>query len=210
MKAVIYHADAKFAWGDPVGNIYERLFEAFKKRAKRYGISVVHLTLGGLPGWGDENHFYKNLDAKNVVLNREECFTQFLETAPDDVYWFCEPDIEIYKMWPELKADCAMLYRHKDDVPMCPAWRMATPKAYPFFRRLRDQLRDVKERPGVGFDWHGDSEAFTKVWQEMGRPTTNTVFMGLNIEFRKYEDYIKGNNTYSRNYFGKRKLEMLK
>jgi hypothetical protein len=209
VKAVVYHADAKFAWGDDVGDLYPKLFDRFRKLCNAYGMPLVHLTVDGHPGWGDENKSYANLDPKNVVLNREECFSLYLETAPEDVYWFCEPDFHIFKMWPELTADCAMIYRPKDDVPMCPAWRLARPKAAPFFLKLRDTLRALKERPGVGHDWHGDSEAFTTVWNEMGKPTKDTEFMGLKFEFRKFEDYIKGTHKFTRNHYGKKKFWLL-
>lgn len=211
MKAVVYHADAKFAWGDKVGDIYKRLFDIFRKRCNHFGMKLVHLTLEGHPAWGDENHYFCGLDAANVVLNREECFAQFLEKAPEDVYWFSEPDMKIFKMWPPLTTDVAMVYRPGDDVPMCPAWRMATPKAFPFFTKLRDTLRSVKARPGVGMDWHGDSEAFTTVWRDMGSPKVGkTEYLGLKFEFRKYEEYVKGADIYTRNYFGKKKLEAFK
>lgn len=211
MKAVVYHADARFAWGDPVGRVYADLFKRFRKQCSDYGMELIHLTLTGQPGWGDKNFHYDGLKPENVVLNREECFSRFLETAADDVYWFAEPDMCIYRMWPDLEADCAMVYRSNDDVPMCPAWRMARPSALPFFQKLRDTLRGITVRPGVGFDWHGDSEAFTTVWKDMGCPQKGVVdYMGLKIEFRKYEDYIKGTTKFTRNYFGKRKMELLK
>jgi len=205
---VVYHADARFAWGDAVGDTYSRLFAAFRNQCKRFGMKVIHLTLEGHPGWGDESIHYGGLDSRYVVLNREECFTQFLETASDEVYWFCEPDMEILAMWPKLKADCAMLYRHGDAVPMCPAWRMATPKALPLFVKLRDTLREVIPRPGVGHDWHGDSEAFTRVWKDMGKPTDRTTYLGVDVEFRNYSHYIKGDPKFTRNYFGKNKMEL--
>lgn len=211
MQAVIYHADAEFAWGGAVKDTYKRLCADFRKQCNGMGMKLIHLTLDGHPGWGDLNFHYDGLDPKNVVLNREECFVRFLETAPDDVYWFCEPDYKIVQMWPLLKTDCAMIYRAWDAVPMCPAWRMATKKALPFFTLLRDTLRAVKVRPGVGHDWHGDSEAFTKVWEQMSRPTVGiTTFKGMSFEFRAYTDYIKGTNKYSRNYMGKRKMELLR
>jgi hypothetical protein len=205
VKAVVYHADASFAWGGAVGNLYKKLFERFRKQCKAHGMEVIHLTLEGQPGWGGINIHYSGLDPKNVVLNREECFTKFLETAEDDVYWFAEPDFKILRMWGPISGDCTMLYREGDDVPMNPAWRMATPKALPFFTKLRDELRAVKVRPGVGHDWHGDSEAFTKVWNEMGRPTKGTEYLGVKIEFRDYKHYIKGEPKFTRNYFGESK-----
>jgi hypothetical protein len=209
MKAVVYHADAKFAWGDPVGNLYARLFERFRKQCNDYGMELIHLTIEGHPGWGDRTLHFDGLDAKNVVLNREECFSGFLERAEDDVYWFAEPDFEILQMWPALTADCALLYRDGDSVAMNPAWRMATPKALPLFLKLRDTLRAVEVRPGVGHDWHGDSEAFTRVWKDMGKPTKEAEYLGVKIEFRPYSNYVKGEPKFTRNYFGKKKLQLL-
>jgi len=209
MRAVVYHADARFAWGGDVGDLYERLMVRFVEMCHKNGMDVVHLSVEGHPGWGDENHRYANLDPRNIVLNREECFTIFLETAPNDVYWFTEPDHLITKMWPGLEADCAMLYRNGDAVPMCPAWRMATPKALPFFRKLRDTLRSLEPSSGVGFDWHGDSWAFTKVWGDMGKPKKRANYLGVDVEFRNYADYIKPLGTYGKNYFGKSKGQLL-
>jgi len=209
MKAVVYHADATFCFGGDVGDVYERLFVRFREMCHKYGMQVIHLSTEGHPGWGDENHRYAHLDPKNVTLNREECFTTFLESAPEDVYWFTEPDYVIKQMWPELDADCAMLYRPGDDVPMTPSWRMATTKAVPFFRRLRDTFRGLVPRPGVGFDWHGDSWAFTQVWREMGCPAKRTEYLGLDIDFRPYADYIKPKNTYGRNFAAHAKLQLV-
>jgi hypothetical protein len=172
-------------------------------------MDLIHLTLEGCPGWGDVNIHYSGLGPKDVVLNREECFTKFLETAEDGVYWFAEPDFEILQMWPPLIADCALLYRVGDAVAMNPAWRMATPKALPLFRKLRDTLRAVEVRAGVGHDWHGDSEAFAKVWKDMGRPEKETEYLGVKVEFRPYKDYVKGTPKFTRNYFGKNKLKLL-
>jgi hypothetical protein len=210
VKAVVYHADASFAWGGSVGDLYKQLFERFRKQCNDFGMELIHLTLEGEPGWGDRNIHYSGLDQKNVVLNREECFTRFLETAEDEVYWFAEPDIEIIQMWPPLTADCAMLYRAGDAVAMNPAWRMATPKALPFFTKLREELRAVEIRPGVGHDWHGDSAAFTKVWKDMGKPTERANYLGVEIEFRNYSHYIKGEPKFTRNHFGKKKLDLVR
>lgn len=213
MKAVVYHANAHFAWGGDVGDLYERLFKKFVEHCHGYGIDVIHLTLEGHPGWGDENRYYANLDPKNVMLNREECFTQFIGGASWGVYWFAEPDYRITKMWPPLRDDChaALLYRKGDDVPNCPAWRLATPRAYPLFKKWRDVYRTLEPYQGVGFDWHGDSWAFTKVWKEMGRPKAGDVveYEGVSIEFRDYADYIKPLFTYGRNYFGNAKGKLL-
>lgn len=217
MRAVVYHANAHFAWGGDVGDLYERLFKRYVEMCHRYGMEVIHLTLDGHPGWGDVNIYYPQLSPANIMFNREECFTQFLESAAEDDYWFCEPDYEITKMWPKLTSDCALLYRHGDDVPVCPAWRMATPKALPLFRRVRDTFKGLKpvgthpEKGYIGFDWHGDSWAFTQVWKDMGKPKGVGLvkYLGLEIEFRNYADYIKPLGTYGRNYFGRDKKRLL-
>lgn len=211
MKAVVYHADAHFAWGGSVGDLYKRLFSKFVAQCHAHDIPVVHLTLDGHPGWGDETIRYPQLVPANVMLNREECFSAFLESAPDDVYWFCEPDYEIVKMWPKLTTDCAMLYRDGDSVPMNPAWRMARPKALPFFLKLRDTYRALTPTRGVGFDWHGDSWAFTKVWKNMGSPKGYGLvkYLGVEIEFRDYADYIKPKCKFGRNHFGAKKERWL-
>jgi hypothetical protein len=55
-------------------------------------------------------------------------------------------------------------------------------------------------------DWHGDSAAFTKVWEDMGKPGVGrTEYLGLRIEFRKYGDYIKP-GKYTSNKLGPSKF----
>jgi hypothetical protein len=197
LKAVIYHADARFENGNDVGDVYQRLFRRFRDNCHAFGMQVIHLSLRGHPGWGDENLYYEG-NPEHIVANREECFSAFLEAAPDDVYWFTEPDTVIYQMWPRLKTDCAMLYRAGDAVAMCPAWRMARPSALPFFIALRDAMRADSRK-----DWHGDSAAFTHVWKKMERPEIGiTNYLGVEIEFRDYADYVKSRGTYTRNYLG--------
>lgn len=207
MKAVVYHADSHFAWGDPVTGVYEPLFREFVKMCHRYDMQVVHLTLKGFPGWGDENRFFGSYDPKNVMANREVCFTEFLRRAPEDVYWFTEPDYRIARMWPPLEADCAMLFRRGDAVPMTPSWRLATPQALPFFLELRDRVLNS----GYPLDWHCDSAGATSLWKDMGRPETGYIveYQGVEISFRDYSDYIKGKCTYGRNYLSKNKLQLL-
>jgi hypothetical protein len=40
----------------------------------------------------------------------------------------------------------------------------------------------------------------------MGSPTGRANYVGVDIEFREYAKYIKGNPVYSKNHFGKNKL----
>jgi hypothetical protein len=200
LKAVVYHADAHYADGKPVGDDYKKLFQGFNQSCHKHGLQTVHVTLEGFPVWGDEGHLVSGLDPKNMMLNREICFADFLEKAPEDVYWFTEPDYRIFQMWPELQADCALLYRHLDGVPLNPSWRIATKKAVPLFNAIRDDTLAV----GKKFDWHCDSEAFAALWVKMKRPTEQTkcVYLGVSMEFRKFEDYVKPNPKYGRNYAG--------
>lgn len=208
MKAVVYHADAHFAWGPEVGDFYRRLFPKFLERCHAFDMEVIHLTLDGFPGMGDKNIFYGGYDAKDVMFNREMLFCDFLEKAEDDVYWFGEPDYVLFKKWPSLKTDCAFLHR-TDAVAMTPGWRMATPKAVPIFRDLRDTTKSVELRAGVGRDWHCDSDAFNKVWKKMGRPLIGfTSYLGVSVEMRDYRQYVKP-GEYSRNYNGPAKLKIL-
>lgn len=210
MRAVVYHADAHWAWGGKVGDEYRILFDQFRDHCHKNKMELIHLTVDGHPGWGDVNIWYPGLDPKNIMANREECFSQFIKDAAHDVYWFTEPDYRISRMWPDLEADCALLYRHGDSVPMCPAWRLATPEAAGLFKEFRDAIYKVEIRPGVGLDWHCDSAAFTATWERMGGPQGGIIeYAGIKIEFRDYSDYIKGRCTYGRNYLGKSKKELL-
>lgn len=205
MKAVVYHADAQTHDGTPSGDLYQKLFVRFRSHVHDFGMSLVHLTLDGFPGWGDENHYFEGMDARNVVANREECFTTFLSSAPDDVYWFGEPDCTIFTLWPELTTDCAMLHRKEAKAPMCPAWRLARPSALPFFVELRDAMR-LEE----GKAWHGDTEAFKKVWAKMGSPKSGIVdYKGVKIEMRDYTHYVKHSGRYSRYVFARGAKEKL-
>lgn len=211
MKAVVYHADAHYVDGESVGDTYRKLFKGFKENCHKFGLQVIHVTLEGHEGWGDENYFVPGLDPKNVMLNREICFSRFLSEAPDDVYWFTETDYRIFRPWPALTTDCCFLLRPDDDVKINPAWRMATPKAAPIFDLICELTKSVEIRPGVGFDWHCDSEGFTKFWECIGKPWTlgRCDYKEFTIELRRYQDYIKPNCIYGRNYMFKGKQELL-
>lgn len=210
MKAVCYHADAHYADGSEVGDTYKRLFQGFKKNCHEYGLKTIHVTLEGHEGWGDENYFVSGLDPANVMLNREIAFCDFLEKAPEGVYWFTEPDYRIFKAWPRLTTDCALLYRADDDVRITPCWRMATKKAIPVFRMFRDETKSIELRPGVGWDWHCDSEGFNRSWKKMGEPKEGRYsYLGVEIEFRKFSEYIKPDPIYGRNFAWKAKEILL-
>lgn len=203
MKAVFYHADSHLAWGGkPPQHGYKKLAERFVEQCHKHGMRVVHLTCDGHPIWGDEGESFA-LDPKNIVANREEVFTAFLEKAPDDWYWFCEPDFCILTELPKPKhGDAVFLYRQGDDVPMCPAFRMATPRALPIFVALREAMRADKRK-----DWHGDSAAFTNVWCQMGKPGIGQhEFQNVRFEMWKYGDFVKP-GKFTRNRFGPSKFQ---
>ena len=201
MKAVIYHADGPIATEYPVG-LYKSIFLDFKKNAKTHGISTVHLTTTGHEGWGDEN-FYYDLDPVNIVYNREIAFIDFLSKADEDVYWFTEPDSRIHTTIPELHADLALL-RRNDGVAISPWFRLAKPSALPIFKEVLEYF-DLDKKT-----WHGDSVAFIKLWEAMGKPGwENIVYKNLNIELRNYEDYSKMNSIYTRQFKHRKKLRLL-
>jgi hypothetical protein len=194
LKAVVYHADWIHGTGNRTHDLYPRLFERFRAHIKPFGMRLVHLTLEGFPGWGDENHYFQG-SPENIVLNREECFCQYL-AEQNEVCWFTEVDCTVNRMWPVLKEDCAMLYRTLDTSPMNMAWRLAKRTALPFFEELRDAVRLEPDK------WSGDNEAFRKVWYRMGCPKVGTVdYKGVRIEMRDYTDYVKHSGKYSRYAF---------
>jgi hypothetical protein len=212
LKAVVYHADAHDPSGTPVGDQYQKLFKGLNTNCHKYGLQTVQVTLEGHPCWADEAYYVSGLDPKNMMLNREICFTDFLKNAPEDVYWFTEPDYRIWKNWPPLKEgfDCALLLREGDGVPLNPSWRMATKKALPLFEEFRDECLKWPTK----YDWHCDSEAFVAVHKKMGRPNRTVdskTYLGVAIEFRLFHEYVKPNPVYGRNYAGRgMKKELLR
>ena len=96
-KAVIYHATTNFRDLFPKGgslpdDLYEQLFKGVKRALRRFRVPLVHLSVEGHPGWGDENYFFKG-EPEQIVYNRELFFAQFLrQQNRDDVFWLTEPD----------------------------------------------------------------------------------------------------------------------
>ena len=204
MKAVVYHADAKIAdrYGYPA-NAYQILFRDFVKNAHAFGMDVVHVTVDGHPGWGDEN-FFIDADPEHVVYNREVGFIEFLRQAdPEEVYWLTEPDSRIYRNWPALEGDLCVL-RRSDPVAINPSWRMARTTALPWFQEILT-LFDLERR-----DWHGDSVAFAEMWKRMGRPEVGRhIYNGLDIELRPFKQYCQTRSKFSRQFQHNNKLELL-
>lgn len=194
MKAVFWHADASRPDNMPVDDDYRLIITDFVKHLKSHNIDVIHLTAKYHEQLAYTCIRY-DLNPAEVVASREEAFTEFLAMSAEEneTYWFTEPDIRILKPIPKLTTDCAMLYRPNDDVPMTPAWRLATRKAMELFIDLRNAMRDDPRK-----DWHGDSAAFTKIWKKMGQPRDGVVqYKGVSIEMRPYREYVKGTPIYT-------------
>lgn len=201
MKAVIYHADGAIARKFQPGT-YERLFAGFKENVHKFGMELIHITLEGHPGWGDQNIHIKG-DPEHIVYNREIAFTGFLQHAPDDTYWFTEPDARLHTPMPDLDGDLALL-RRNDVIAISPWWRLARPSALLFFQEVIEHFDPAQK------DWHGDSWAFVKMWELMGRPDIgSTIYKGLKIELRDYNLYTKTNSPYSRQWKAKNKINLL-
>jgi hypothetical protein len=201
MRAVFYHADSHFAWGDKPGDIYKRLVRVFRDQCHANGLIVTHLTCQGHECWGDEVCYY-TLDPKNIVANREECFTAFLKQAPEDVYWFTEPDSRIQQMFLPPEADLVMLYRPDDGVPLNPSFRVARPRALPVFEEALGLMRQDPRK-----DWHGDSVVWTEMHRRMGKPKVGKFkYNGVSVELWPFADYVKP-GRFVRNLMGRSKLE---
>lgn len=204
MKAVIYHAPAKIAEKFPPLT-YERLIDGLKKNVNDFGMPLVHLTLHGQVGLGDENYYFDG-NPNDIIWNREKCFIDFLKDAPEDVYFFTEPDSRIMKMFPALEGDLSLL-RRNDDVALNPAWRLAKPSALPFFKEVFTYYPDTPDRK----EWHGDSIAWVKIWEKMGKPNVGRLkYNQMDIELRPYDLYCRPNAEYTAQWKANNKVDLLR
>jgi hypothetical protein len=204
MKAVIYHAPSKIA--EKFAPLtYEKLIHGLRKNVNKFGMPLVHLTLYGQQGMGDENHYFDG-DPEDVIWNREKCFIEFLKKAPDDVYFLTEPDSRIVAEFPELNSDLALL-RRNDSVALNPAWRLVTKKAIPFFEEVFSYF---PESPRYK-QWDGDSIGYIKMWEQMGKPGIGKLtYNGMDIELRNYDLYCKKDSLYVRQWKSTNKAELLR
>jgi len=203
MKAVIYHADSPKLVNKIPAGMYKKLTLDLKKNLNQFGIPLIHLTLNGFEGWGDENFFF-NGDPENIILNREKTFVEFLKNAQqEEHYWFIEPDTRLMNIFPDLDCDLALLYRN-DPIHISPAWRLAKKTALPFFEEILECFNyDYK-------DWHGDSWAFCTVWEKMNKPGIDKLhYNGMDIELRDIKDYGKRRSRYSTQWKGQSKMKLL-
>ena len=206
LKAVVWHANYKRPNGQDAKNTYEQLFVGFKKMLHKYDMTLVHLTTEGHAKWGDETIHY-DLNPKNVVLNREIAFCDYLKDQ-NELVWFTEPDTYIHKMFPMSDANCVLLTRLNDGVSLNPAWRMANKKALPLFEEFRNETELTNKH-----DWHGDSDAFKIVHKRMGMPfhdvTKRTKYKNIDIELRDYSHYVKGDCRFTQNYLSDAKQKLI-
>jgi hypothetical protein len=203
MKTVIYHADSKVAeWYEP--KTYDRLIEGLKKNVNSFGMPLVHLTIKGFKGMGDENHFY-DLDPEDINWNREKCFIEFLKTCEDDVYWFTEPDSRLVKPFPGLTTDLALL-RRNDSVAINQSWRLAKKSSLPFFEEVFSYFPDDKAKK----QWHGDSVAFVKMFNVLGQPGVGFLtHKQVTIELRPFALYCLKGSEYTRQWKHHNKKQLL-
>jgi hypothetical protein len=204
MKAVIYHANARIAENFPALT-YEKLIAGLKANVNAFGMPLVHLTLNGHQGFGDENYYFDG-DPADIVWNREKCFIEFLKNSPKDTYWFTEPDARIIKMFPGLSGDLALL-RRNDGVALNPAWRLAKPSALAFFEEVFSYYPKEKGKK----EWHGDSVAWVEMWNRMGKPNVGQLsYNNIKIDLRVYDLYCRPGSEYTTQWKAHNKLDLLK
>ena len=215
MKAVIYHATVNFKQFQPDSqdypdDIYETLFQGARENLNKFGIPLIHLTVNGHPGWGDENYYFDG-DAQNVVYNRERFFADFLRDRDrSEVYWLTEPDARLMRDFPELPQDCDLsILRRQDVIALSPWWRLARSTAVPFFDEA------VKYFDSDKLTWHGDSWAYRRMWENMGSPDIGMEhayvdYNGMKIELRHYNNYSNPKSSFVRQWKSVHKIKLLK
>jgi hypothetical protein len=201
MKAVIYHADTFLADKFPK-DTYKNITLGLKENLNSFNIPLIHITTTGHEGWGDENYFYDG-DPKDTVYNREKFFLEFLKTCPEDTYWFTEPDSRLHGELPLLTTDLALL-RRNDEIAISPWWRLAKKSSVPFFEEVLKNF-DMENK-----SWHGDSTAYIKTWEAIGKPGWGIhMWNGISIDFRDYRLYTGRMQPYSRQWKSHKKLELI-
>ncbi len=202
MKAVIYHTDGKKSLEYPK-DTYKNLILGLKENCNSFGIPLIHLTINGFEGLGDENYFYEG-NPDEIIYNREKFFIEFLKSAPEDEYWFTEPDSRIVNMFPPLEGDLAMLLR-KSEKRLNAAWRLAKKSAVPFFEEALSHY-DLTRK-----EWDGDTVGYIKMYELIGNPEEEGTisYKDMTVELRNYKQYCYGKGYYTRQWKSHWKLELL-
>lgn len=184
MKAVVYHADAPLITSRYPKDTYKNLLIGLRKNCNDFDIPLVHITINGHQGYGDENIFV-DADPNDIVWNREQFFIEYLEnTDPNETYYFTEPDSRINRMFPPLTTDLAMLYRGTEP-RITPAWRLAKTTALPIFKKAFSLYETSKKH------WNTDCGAWSSMWNVIGEPRSGDIvsYNNLTIELRDYKTY---------------------
>ncbi len=211
---VFYHATSPILAHGLTADMYRKLCNRFVNMCWSWDLEVVHLTTDPDESFGCVRIVTPG-DSKDIVYNREKCFTRYLKyfADPNKIYLFTEPDTEILKMWPALPqdVDLSLLYRMEVFPHISPSWRLCRTTALPFFESILTYMNSSPK----GRDWHGDSEAFNKLHTSMYNGLVNphvtefVMFDKVRIQFRSYEDYMKPRCTYMRHYIAEQKRELL-
>lgn len=182
MKAVVYHADASIAKKFPK-DTYKNLLIGLRKNCNKFNIPLIHITIKGFEGYGDENIFV-DADPENITQNREKFFIELLKSAKDDeIFYFTEPDSRINKEFPPLTTDAAFLFRVGEHT-ITPAWRLAKKSALPIFEEAYSYYTESVN------DWGRDTAAWKQLCDNIKNPKLGIVqYKGLEIELRRYKDY---------------------
>jgi hypothetical protein len=205
MKAVVYHADAKIAERYPK-DTYKNLLLGLRKNCNDFNIPLVHITINGFEGYGDEN-IYVDADPEDIVYNREKFFIEYLKSADsNETYYFTEPDSRINKKFPELTTDLAVLYRGQHP-HITPAWRLAKKSALPIFEKVFSLYNEGKK------NWDSDCTAWHKFYFLLDKSITTgiTTYNNLSVELRDYKSYcMRRRSGYVSQFKSNHKSDLIK
>jgi len=191
MKAIVYHTDAPSIADKFPKDTYKNLLIGLKKNCNNFNIPLVHITINGYLGYGDENIFV-DADPNNIVWNREKFFIEFLKSVDEsEVVYFTEPDSRINTMFPLLTSDLAVLSRGTHP-RITPAWRLAKKSALPIFEEVFSFYKDDYDKR-----WDSDCAIWDMLYTKLNSPKINTIvnYNNLTIELRDYKQYCMRRRT---------------
>lgn len=202
MKVVVFHADGPKS-NEFAKDLYKDLFKGLKENVNSFGYPLIHLTLNGFEGWGDENYFYEG-NSNEVIYNREKICLEYLRAQPDDdtVYWFTEPDSRIISTFEPLDNDLALLLRN-DTIPVTPAWKLCRKKALPFLEDAFNYF-DLTQK-----EWNGDAYGYLEMYNAIGKPTSNFKYKDVAVEFRSYRRYCTTKGPFSAQFKAAKKYRIV-